>query len=410
MTNKGQNVLEESTNTRSYKPLQAVVARLALVVGGLLMGVLFTEVSLRIIEQYNVKTREKFALQYQMIPDPELGFRIPPNAGGHDAHGFRNVTVPDHADIIAIGDSHTWGQNAPRSQAWPQQVESLSGHSIYNLGIGGYGPVQYWQLTDDAIAFSPTTIVIAIYLGNDIWDAYSMVYTNDLYSDFRNSDIEMTIEEDTISSESQYQWDNMEETTAMYKSRRIPNTVKGAWLLDISILARQLYEAELWFDAYENWAVQNPHQGAVYETDEVRTVLTYGYRSLAIDLDEPQIAEGLSITQDIILRIQEKTQEEEIELLIVFIPTKEAVYANAMEAQYGDLDDVYTQLIVQETKVREELLQLCTEHDINCLDVLPAMQEAVENHEQLYREHPDGHPVANGYRIIAKAINERLEN
>src|SRR5262245_24580936 len=38
-----------------------------------------------------------------LVEDPALGLRTVPNTTGHDALGFRNLDVPQHAAIVAIG-------------------------------------------------------------------------------------------------------------------------------------------------------------------------------------------------------------------------------------------------------------------------------------------------------------------
>jgi hypothetical protein len=37
-----------------------------------------------------------------VVPDPILGHRIASHAGGHDANGFRNRSVPRHPPIVAV--------------------------------------------------------------------------------------------------------------------------------------------------------------------------------------------------------------------------------------------------------------------------------------------------------------------
>src|SRR5262245_53910919 len=61
-----------------------------------------------------------------VLPDAELGIRGNPNFPEHDANGFRNVVVPDTADVVAIGDSHTYGERVAFDQAWPRVLERLT--------------------------------------------------------------------------------------------------------------------------------------------------------------------------------------------------------------------------------------------------------------------------------------------
>src|SRR6267143_427695 len=135
----------------------------------LLVSLAAVEAGLRLLEKRRLGDH---AIEQKLVPDPELGNRLAPNIVGLDSNGFRNDVVPTRADIVAIGDSQTWGVNADRQDAWPQQLAKLSGRSVYNMSLGGYGPVQYWVLTDRAQKFSPRIIIVGLYFGNDFYDTY----------------------------------------------------------------------------------------------------------------------------------------------------------------------------------------------------------------------------------------------
>ena len=81
-----------------------------------------------------------------VVPDEFLGLRIEGHTGGHDAWGFRNARRPETADIVCIGDFVTYGVSVPARESWPMILARLSGESVYNMGLGGYGPIQYLYL------------------------------------------------------------------------------------------------------------------------------------------------------------------------------------------------------------------------------------------------------------------------
>src|SRR5262245_30568619 len=85
-------------------------------------------------------------LSVTTVPDDILGIRVAAGARGFDQWGFRNRGVPAAADIVAIGDSHTYGNTATMSDSWPYVVARATGRTVYNLGLGGYGPNQYYEL------------------------------------------------------------------------------------------------------------------------------------------------------------------------------------------------------------------------------------------------------------------------
>lgn len=127
------------------------------------------------------------------VQDEYLGHRLGAGVGGHDALGFRNREVPKQASIVAIGDSMTYGSGAPRDGAWPQQLATISGESVYNMGLGGYGPLQYLHLASGlAKEFKPRQLVVSFYFGNDLIDAFSATRNLPHWQSWRESQAEPT--------------------------------------------------------------------------------------------------------------------------------------------------------------------------------------------------------------------------
>jgi len=112
-----------------------------------------------------------------IIKDSRLEHRPNPAWPDHDKKGFRNKFVPRNADIVALGDSQTYGvkvlrhQSWPqgvkvlRHQSWPQQLARLSNKKIYNMACGGYGQAHHLILLEEAIEFKPKLIIETLYTG-----------------------------------------------------------------------------------------------------------------------------------------------------------------------------------------------------------------------------------------------------
>src|SRR5262249_44916491 len=71
-------------------------------------------------------------LSVSTTADPVLGMTIQPRSGGFDEWGFRNRNVPRTVDVLALGDSHTFGNTARMRESWPQVVAQKTGQSVYN--------------------------------------------------------------------------------------------------------------------------------------------------------------------------------------------------------------------------------------------------------------------------------------
>ena len=77
--------------------------------------------------------------------DPHLLYRVPKILGAN-AEGFRERSDARTATIAAIGDSLTFGQGVDASKSWPDQVERMSGESVYNYSAPSYNIYQYYFL------------------------------------------------------------------------------------------------------------------------------------------------------------------------------------------------------------------------------------------------------------------------
>ena len=128
-------------------------------------------------------------LRANVVEDEILHHTIAPNSSGHDSWGFRNKRVPRSAKIVTIGDSQTYGIAASAGNSWPETLQNLINEDVYNLSLGGYGPVQYTYLLEKrAFDLSPSVVIVGFYFGNDLLDAYKLVYTKQYWIELRRKD------------------------------------------------------------------------------------------------------------------------------------------------------------------------------------------------------------------------------
>lgn len=388
----------------------------------MLMGLLLIEGVLRIRLAIKSKQLASLVAKEQItewdalqnpIPDPMLRVRMAPYAGEHDAKGWRNASVPKKADIVAIGDSQTWGINVGREHAWPQTLGTLSTRTVYNMGLGYYGPVEYWILIDEALELSPEVIVIGLYLGNDLYGAYYSIYKTDAFPQFRNPNLEERLIEDKVAANVQLilqERDNFQKPKSWWDNF-ITQTLPTYSALIKAFQWRGYWPATSLSQDDRDWATAYPQWTTVYdERDATRTVFSTGYRFPALDLNNPQILEGLRITKKMLKQIQIQTDEADVELIILLIPTKELVYLDVMQAAYGqNLDETYINLVSMEEKTRSEIMGFCQSQNIDCIDSLPALRQAIFNNKQIYPTGLDDHPVANGYFVLASTVKDALE-
>ena len=393
---------------RRSRSARLIIFRILTVSIGILIGLGVAEAALRLVEKTRLGNRAA-----PMVSDPLLGNRLVPNTAGHDANGFRNDAIRPRVDIVTLGDSQTWGVNVQSVDSWPRQLERLSGTLVYNMGVGGYGPVQYWALTDKALEFSPQTVVVGLYLGNDVYDAYALVYANDAYADLRAKPAGDEMRIDTIKTKSDFFWD--EEKTFHNNYGRSSPSGWSLWLREHSAIGRLLNRDGLWpgatdvdYEIDRAWVRTHSDHGAICEDAQVRTVFTTAYRLTGLNLDEPRIAEGLRITKEVLSRAHQKVTGKGAKFLVLVIPTKESVYAELMQRE-GRSTGAYQLLVEMENRARNDLLSFCAQKGLVCVDALPNLRSAIARRQQIYPSSTESHPNANGYGILAGIVNNAIK-
>jgi hypothetical protein len=394
---------ELKISKRKANFFKAIMALLSGVV-----GVVAGEISLRVRE--SVRTRQSI-----YISDPLLGVRTIPHAPGHDALGFKNYVVPERVDIVAIGDSQTWGVNVDIAGTWPKQLADISGYQVYNMAEGGYGPVQYLLLFDEAKKLSPGIVVVGIYFGNDFYDAYQVTYTNNAHANLRANDFPGEWLQDTVTPAVDSVYQEREEFRKIPIGKVSSAYEFGEWLCRHTEVGKLLHRKGLFLDesdleikAAVRWANNFPLHGVVCRQEKVDTVLTTTYRLLAENKAEPRISEGIRITKQVMSQINKEASESGIKLLVVLIPTKEMVYADLMKVGV-ESNETYGKLVQIEDQLRGELIGFAGKNGINVYDSLPELRAALRDFTRIYPRDFDGHPVKEGYRVISMGVKKALD-
>ena len=336
-------------------------------------------------------------LRPEFVVDDVLPFRIAPYSAGHDEWGFRNLSLPTRADIVAIGDSTTYGDAAPATGSWPSWLARATGLTVYNLGLGGYGPPDYLYLLETlAPRLAPSLVIVGLYFGNDLYDAVEHVYAREHWRELRRSEpggvtpVPLPLPPATPPSSARF-------------------TPEGArdWLETHSMLFR-LVEAGPVGQTINRYADRAGAEGgcALEGGSPFPTVLTPHDRLRALDLSSGKIQEGLQITLGLFARMRRVADQTGARLLIVLIPTKESVLADRIDdTRDAACIDVLRQVVSNERQARERIIEELRQQGIGYVDVLPALKAGVEaGTERMYLRSGDSHPNDRGYRVIATTV------
>ncbi len=382
-------------------------SRLAVGAYGLFATIFLADSFALLLEQHPIRLSARSAtaptrvetttqLNGALIPDDVLGKRALPNVFGADANGFRNTAIPASADVVTIGDSQTWGKNATREDDWPSQFAALTHHSVYNISVSGYGPAEYAQLLSPALTFHPRRVIVGLYLGNDLWDAYHEVYTTPAYAAARLANAPRAWYSDSTVATSA----EITNSLAAYHSRwHFASDVAVKFALGRLLLLRT---SDDFTAADRQWALAHRDFGAVYDVASTHTVLTPALRAMALDTANPRIAEGLRLTKQFIRDINARAAAAGARLTVAIIPSKESVYAPTGESPNA----AHVHAVQLEDGVRESLAAFFRSERIDAVDALPALRKAAARGVPLYPSDADGHPLAGGYAVIAEVLSE----
>lgn len=312
----------------------------------------------------NVFRREDYQSREFQLKDPYTNVRAKPllfdpsgSLGPHDILGFRNLQVPSVADVVIIGDSQTYGNNAAYGETWPGHFTRLLAHKrpiIYSMATGGWGAVQYLSIFGPANAFRPRVIVVAFYSGNDPLESFLMAYTVDRWAALRPNP-------------------NLSSSDVPPSSEFPPP------------------ESRLWRAQF---------------ADGTNMTFSPAHRLASNHRDYPAVHAGYAIMREVAREMTVAAVPHGVRLVFTVIPTKELVYAERVRRDGLKPTDDYLKLVSMERKNIEELAATIRElPGADYVDLLAPLQKAaLEEKKRLYPEDLNGHPLASGYREIAQAI------
>jgi hypothetical protein len=287
-------------------------------------------------------------------------------------HGFRNASSwPERADIVALGDSLTFGYGVEDGQAWPALLASdLQLNHVVNLGLIGAGPQQYLRVYETfGGRLRPQTLLVGLFLRNDFWDA-------DLFDRWLRSGVGGNY--------------------MVWRDYGRPQRLLGrraALQWKSYLLARESYLLNL---LHEVWRIGKsrplPESMLLPLQDGTQLQLLPGdfeNKTAGAKLDRHEFR----LVIDALQRLHKLATEQGTHTLMVFQPSKEEVHLPLL----GEFPSNPSHL----------LRQALEEQGIECLDLTPIFRERAEAGEQLFFE-VDGHPNTRGYALIAEGIRSYL--
>jgi len=339
----------------------AIVRWMAPQLLGLPLDLEVVQVSKKIPPFYeNVFRREDAQPKEFLLKDPYTSVRGIPlfpeieGWGPNDILGFRNRSVPDVADVITIGDSQTYGNNAVMADNWPSQMGQLlhdRSNVVYNMSTGGWAAIQYLDMFTNATLFQPHVVVVAFYTGNDPLESFRDAYSINRWEPFR---------------------------------------------LDPSISINDMPKWTFPPPPSEIWNVKF--------RDGIKTGFSPRMR-LITNEDHPAVHAGYAIMREVARQISLMAKPRHVQVVFTIIPTKELVYAKKVQQEGLRAPKDYVELIAAEERNIASLSGVLKQlPDAIYVDLVPALQDAALRHVPLYPDDVNGHPIKEGYQVIAKVL------
>lgn len=266
---------------------------------------------------------------------------------------------------------------------------TIRGQVVYNMGLGGYGPIQYLHLIRTYVPqLKPKTVVVGFSLGTDLWDAYKMARPgNNSEVPAANEGPEPRVPELVVQSPAG-------------RFLRGPRE----WLRKHSLLyaiATRLPISDL-FRRQEATAL-TPE----YRDDRHNVLIHLDHRLRFLDMNDARIKAGMEITERALMDMKSEAKKQHFRLIIVILPTKARVYGRLLErAGFIDKHLQYAEALRNEIETRDILVSFLVANNFDVVDPLPALETALDKGD-IY-PFAESHPSKDGYRIIAEAIDQHL--
>ena len=314
--------------------------------------------------------------QAMTVPDRRFGYLYRPNFTGRlsrgaldftfttDEHGFRNPSPwPARADVVVVGDSLAFSYGVDDAQAWSRLVaDALPNLKIINLGLIGASPQQYLRVLETfGLGLHPKLVLFMLFSGNDLYDAKWFQQWLDAQTDQTYQEWEMA-----LGVPSDLGW-----LQQLLAHSRLVTFLRGAR----RALSARVASTEVDFE------------------DGQRVRLAPGMLQSSIDMAHPGDP-VFKLVMTTIERARALTEQQGGHFLVLLMPSKEEVYLPRAGQPAPPLA----------ASLKEGL----AERGIDTLDLTPDLQAHARDAAPLFYE-IDGHPNANGYRLIARLVADRLK-
>jgi len=323
-----------------------------------------------------------------------------------DAHGFRNGAVGDallsQYDIVAVGDSFVAGSHVSDEQVWTVLLEQKLNSTLYNLGVSGSDPGNYYNnFTLLGKQFKPKLVLFMIYEGNDFKKISPLVTTGD---DNKSSLTKNSSNKKSLGEK----LGNLAVASPVTKGlRRFSAEVLETTRSDVTVPG---YAEAVGFMPIKVSTGERPHY---YGFEPKRLIYLYEEKEAF------RQSRSWQSVADIMQRLVAQGEEEGFKVLFLYAPStphvvmplvKDTIPADQLrnfaayeEEGLPDAETFKKNLFDWMDNQQNVFLEHCAEQRLNCLVLTQALQQATAEGEQTYYSY-DQHWTPDGNRVVAETI------
>jgi hypothetical protein len=366
--------------------LRPIRRKLLLLAFATLSGLALFELGLRAFTVFPIHSKDR-----NRRPHPVLGYVMKSQLPEIDDEGFRNPSGMGQVDVVAIGDSHTYGWNVESDESWPALLSRHTGRPVYNYGMGGYGALHYRALFDRALEKSPSAIVLGLYAANDFADVCSAAELDHWQTELAKLELGLESCAELRRGARMPGDESPRSERRVWLRSAIGSAVDTLILSQLEPLAPRGEFVELAYGERTTVISRRKIRIHARQTDETRPAVAAGIRALEEGLDT----------------MIERARSAGVVFGVLFIPSKENVLiasADPSDVDHGALKSA----VEGERRLIERFDRWLRARGVPTAHALGCLQKGFDR--ELYPRGRDGHPLLAGYECYAEAALQLLED
>ena len=336
-----------------------------------------------------------------------------------DELGFRNISVPNNICVAFMGDSQVYGSGVGRDSTFVSRLVTDHKLPAYNMGIPGTSILNQAQMVRFAGQVRPEIVYLSFYPGNDLLDLYTETSGQGTITAEEISRYELDLREFPTPFDYESRWRDVKNQTVPYLGglkyshlRQVTQALEDFAVMRSALAVVKLFKTrktsgdlkKLSKISIESaWGVFPGTDTLFINDGDMRDVFESEFRVLAVDDSRSEVAVAIRNASHLFSRTTDSLRKQGVEPRVLFIPTKERVYADFLVARGLDLPQSYRDQIVNEKRIVSMLKERVQNDLIHTIDLLPTLKDSVARgvHTHLFF---DGHMNSVGHAIAAEAI------